>query len=139
MVLAKWTLQAKCANDPDIQESLSRVREGTGRDPFFPSKGYGQETAAGNWAREYCSDCPVRLACLAEAMKSLDLNNPWVKDQLQGVWGGMTMRSRKALKKKQTKQLQQISERLAELFPASAGNHNVLPEDGTDQILSPAS
>lgn len=112
MVLAKWTLQAKCANDPKIQESLSRVREGTGYDPFFPSKGNGREQLAANWAKEYCSDCPVRLACLAEAMKSLDTDNQWAKDRLQGIWGGMTKRSRVALKKKQREQILLLSARL---------------------------
>lgn len=115
MVLARWTLEAKCANDPKIQQQLSLVRSGNGNDPFFPNKGYGRETAAGVWGEQYCKDCPVKLACLAEAMKSLDLENPWQKDQLQGIWGGLTMRSRKALKKKQAKQIRLLSERLAGL------------------------
>lgn len=121
MVLARWTLEAKCANDPKIQKALKLVRSGKGNDPFFPSKGNGLENAAGVWGKEYCSDCPVRLSCLAEAMKSLDLDNPWVKDQLQGVWGGMTMRSRKALKKKQQEQIRLLSERMKEQFQDNEG------------------
>jgi hypothetical protein len=117
MVLAKWTLHAKCANDPDIQGQLSKVRSGFGKDPFFPSKGNGQEHKAGEWAKQYCSDCPVRLSCLAEAMRTIDLDNPWHQGTVQGVWGGLTKRSRVALKKKQQEQIQQISARLKEQFP----------------------
>lgn len=115
-----WMLQAKCANDKELQESLRQVRKGTGHDPFFPTKGYGQETQAGVWAKEYCMSCPVRLACLAEAMKSLDQFE--VNRQLEGVWGGMTKRSRKALKKKQTERILQISARMKELFPGADEN-----------------
>jgi hypothetical protein len=122
MVLALWTLEAKCANDPKIQESLKLVRSGQGYDPFYPNSGAGREKLAGAWAKEYCADCPVRLACLAEALKSIDLDNQWKQDQEQGIWGGLTKRSRVALKKKQQKQLQEISMRLTELFPDADEN-----------------
>jgi hypothetical protein len=117
MVLAKWTLYAKCANDPEIQDQLNKVRSGFGKDPFYPSKGNGQESKAGEWGKDYCSNCPVRLSCLAEAMQSIDLDNPWKLDTEQGVWGGLTKRSRVALKKKQRAQIQQISARMKEQFP----------------------
>jgi WhiB family transcriptional regulator, redox-sensing transcriptional regulator len=41
-----------------------------------------------NRAKQVCSSCPVRVACLAEA---LDNEIEW------GVWGGMTERERRAL------------------------------------------
>lgn len=118
MVLAEWTLRAKCANDPKIQESLSFVRSGHGFDPFFPSQGNGREQQAGNWAKEYCEDCPVRLACLAESMKTLDLDP---KYQYQGIWGGLTKRSRVALRKKQREQILRISARMKEQFQGNEG------------------
>lgn len=117
MALKAWTLHAKCANDPDIQGQLSKVRSGFGKDPFYPSKGNGQENKAGKWGKEYCKGCPVRLACLAEAMQSIDLDNPWKQDTEQGVWGGLTKRSRVALKKKQQAQIQQIIMQMQEQFP----------------------
>jgi len=117
MVLASWTLKAKCANDPKIQKQLSLVRSGRGNDPFYPSKGNGKESAAGVWGKQYCSDCPVRLACLAEGLKSIDLDNPWSQGTEQGIWGGMTKRARVALKKSQQKQIQLLAERMKELFP----------------------
>jgi WhiB family redox-sensing transcriptional regulator len=41
-----------------------------------------------NRAKQVCSGCPVRVACLAEA---LDNTIEW------GVWGGMTERERRSL------------------------------------------
>jgi hypothetical protein len=102
----QWRLQSKCLNDDELQE---RIRV-TKYDPFFDKP----EHANGKWAKEYCSDCPVRLLCLGEAMQSLDL--PKVQ-QLQGIWGGMTYRSRVRLKKKQKEQIQQFVERMKEQFP----------------------
>lgn len=62
-----WTTQAKC--------------RGTG-DALFP------EPAEQRRVRAFCSDCPVRARCLAEA---LDHQLEW------GVWGGRTERERRAL------------------------------------------
>ena len=62
-----WTLQARCK---DMADAL------------FP-EGKGQKKA-----RQVCMGCPVRLACLAEA---LDNRIEW------GVWGGMTERERRHL------------------------------------------
>lgn len=41
--------------------------------------------------RRFCQDCPVRFECLVEA---LDGDIEW------GVWGGLTERQRRALKKR---------------------------------------
>lgn len=46
------------------------------------------EGAAQRKARALCSDCPVKLECLAEA---LDNRIEW------GVWGGLTERERRQL------------------------------------------
>jgi WhiB family redox-sensing transcriptional regulator len=62
-----WTLSAKCAGMGDI---------------FFT------EGSAQRRITQICAGCPVRLACLAEA---LDDRIEW------GVWGGMTERERRRL------------------------------------------
>jgi WhiB family redox-sensing transcriptional regulator len=62
-----WTLEAKCS--------------GMG-DALFP------EPAEQKRIRQICTDCPVRMECLAEA---LDERIEW------GVWGGLTERERRSL------------------------------------------
>ena len=62
-----WTLSAKCAGMGDI---------------FF-AEGPAQRRIS-----QICASCPVRLACLAEA---LDGRIEW------GVWGRMTERERRRL------------------------------------------
>ena len=47
--------------------------------------------AAQRSARELCFACPVRMACLVEALES---------ETEFGVWGGMTERERRALHKR---------------------------------------
>jgi WhiB family transcriptional regulator, redox-sensing transcriptional regulator len=47
--------------------------------------------AAQRSARELCFTCPVRMACLAEALET---------ETEFGVWGGMTERERRALLKR---------------------------------------
>jgi WhiB family redox-sensing transcriptional regulator len=49
------------------------------------------EGSAQREARAVCTTCPVRLECLAEALDNrLDF----------GVWGGMTERERRALRRR---------------------------------------
>lgn len=62
-----WTVLAKCRGMEDA---------------LFP------EPAEQRRVRMLCTDCPVRLECLAEA---LDNRIEW------GVWGGMTERERRLL------------------------------------------
>ncbi|WP_040480192.1 WhiB family transcriptional regulator [Longispora albida] len=47
--------------------------------------------AAQHEAKRVCAGCPVRFRCLAEALDSGDE---------YGVWGGMTERERRALRRK---------------------------------------
>lgn len=117
MFANKWKLEAKCFNDENLQEILHAKRAGTGYDPFFDKP----ETRNSEWAKKYCSDCPVRLACLAEAMKTLSPEYSQF-DQLAGIWGGMTHRRRVALKNKQLKQIQQISMQLMGQSPDADEN-----------------
>lgn len=132
MLSQTWRLYAKCLNDEALQESLHQVRKGNGFDPFFDKP----ESYFAKWAKEYCLDCPVRLACLAEAMKSLE--GP-VTEQLQGIWGGQTKRTRVAKKHDQQEQILQIVAQMKELFQGADGIHNASTTDGMDQRLDPAS
>lgn len=66
-----WRLQALCAQADAAQ--------------FFPDK--GQSPLA---ALKICADCPVRVECLNFAMEN---------DERFGVWGGMTERGRRQLRR----------------------------------------
>lgn len=107
-----WKLEAKCFNDKFIQEQLAAVRTEQGYDPFFPPKG----SNPGEWAKRYCSDCPVKLACLAEAMKSLDMSNAQI-NHYDGIWGGLTAHGRGRLKKKTRDSARRLLEQMQEQFP----------------------
>lgn len=52
---------------------------------FWPERGHGAAAA-----RRICADCPIKIEC---AERALDLGIDF------GVWGGMTERERRALKK----------------------------------------
>lgn len=129
-----WRLEAKCFKDEFLQDQLKMIRQYGTADPFFPDKGDGAASSA--WAKRYCSDCPVRLACLAEAMKSLDYQ---VIDQYQGIWGGMNKNARIKLKKRTEAKNQLLLRQVKELFPDAADTHIAEQVDGTDEILPPAS
>lgn len=60
----------------------------TAPDLFFPEK--GSETRQ---ARKLCESCPIKFACLAEALRT----PPWEDDF--GVRGGLTVRQRRAMRK----------------------------------------
>ena len=66
-----WQEQALCAQtDPEA---------------FFPEKGGSTREA-----KRICSDCPVRLECLEFALAN---------DERFGIWGGMSERERRKLKR----------------------------------------
>lgn len=68
---SSWQSDAMCAQaDPEA---------------FFPEKGGSTKEA-----KRVCQDCPVRTKCLAEALKN---------DERFGVWGGLSERERRALRK----------------------------------------
>lgn len=129
-----WRFEAKCANDEHLQDQIYMIRKYGTDDPFFPEKGKGKETQM--WAKRYCSDCPVRLACLAEAMKSLDYI---VYDQYQGIWGGLNSNSRKKLKARQEERNRQLLQQVQELFPGAASTRISDEEDDMDETQRPAS
>lgn len=67
----EWQASAACAGvDPDL---------------FFPER--GESTAA---AKAVCRICPVRLVCLEHAL---------AEGERQGVWGGMSERERRRLRR----------------------------------------
>ena len=63
-------------------ENVSTYR----RDPFFPEK--GQPTRV---AKRICAPCPVRTECLEYALAA---GERW------GVWGGLSERERRRLKRR---------------------------------------
>lgn len=106
-VSCTWKTKAKCLNDEELQAQLHDVRKNGARDPFF-------DNPDSNWGKKYCGDCEVRLACLAEAMKSLQ--NP-VFDQEQGIWGGLSSKARKGRRRKSQRQVLLQIERMKGLSP----------------------
>lgn len=68
---SSWQSAAMCAQaDPEA---------------FFPEQGGSTKEA-----KRVCQDCPVRTECLAEALEN---------DERFGVWGGLSERERRALRK----------------------------------------
>jgi WhiB family transcriptional regulator, redox-sensing transcriptional regulator len=66
-----WQDIARCRDyDPEI---------------FFPEKG-----GSSREAKRICADCPVRIECLNYALR---------RDERYGVWGGMSERERRRLKR----------------------------------------
>ncbi len=66
-----WAPAAKCLNaDPDV---------------FFPEKGGSTKEA-----KRICGECPVRVECLEYAL---------TEDERFGIWGGMSERERRKLKR----------------------------------------
>lgn len=78
-------LRLKPEGSPSWEEA-SLCRE-TDPEAFFPEKG---ESALS--AKRICNQCPVKSQCLKHA---LDEDEPF------GVWGGMTTRERRLLKRQQ--------------------------------------
>lgn len=71
-----WRVEAAC--------------EGADNQVFFPGKGEG-----GRKAKAICVKCVVRPECLEYAMKT---NQPF------GIWGGMSERERRLLRRERLKQ-----------------------------------
>ena len=66
-----WASEAKCLQaDPDT---------------FFPEKGGSTREA-----KRICADCPVRSECLEHALE---------QDEKFGIWGGLSERERRKLKR----------------------------------------
>ena len=66
-----WSTEAKCLNaDPDV---------------FFPEKGGSTREA-----KRICGECTVRAECLEYALE---------QDERFGIWGGMSERERRKLKR----------------------------------------
>ena len=66
-----WADEAKCLNaDPDV---------------FFPEKGGSTREA-----KRICAECAVRVECLEYALEH---------DERFGIWGGMSERERRKLKR----------------------------------------
>ncbi len=67
-----WHRQAACKDVPDP-------------DIFYPERGQTDDEA-----KAICGDCPVRAPCLEWALET---------DEPFGIWGALTARERKALRR----------------------------------------
>lgn len=76
-----WRADAVCAG-PEYEGH---------RDLWFPTPG---DTAALKQAKEICETCPVRRACLTEALRE---EGGQAHDNRHGVLGGLSGRQRRAL------------------------------------------
>lgn len=127
-MLDNWTYDAKCANDPVVQEEL-RNRYDRFHDPH---------EAQQKKIKEYCQGCPVNLQCYQDAMKFTDpfLWNPY--GEADGIWGGTTRRERRKTKRRTAKQIELL---LVQLGGQSLGKNipNASQGDGPDGIQSQAS
>ena len=73
-VRAEWQARAACrGSDPEL---------------FFPEKMEGGGTYTARRARMACAACPVKAECLEAGM-----------DERHGIWGGLTYKERRALKR----------------------------------------
>ena len=71
------------AEEPGWQERALCAQ--TDPEAFFPEKGGSTREA-----KRICSECPVRIECLNYALR---------RDERYGVWGGMSERERRRLKR----------------------------------------
>ena len=70
-------------NAPECQEHA--LCSQTDPEDFFPEKG-----GSSREAKRICAECPVRIECLNYALR---------RDERYGVWGGMSERERRRLKR----------------------------------------
>lgn len=80
--MPETTLSRRDYDQPWIEQGNCRDYDA---EIFFPQK--GESPAA---AKAVCGVCPVRIECLNYALR---------EDDLYGVWGGLSERSRSRLKK----------------------------------------
>lgn len=79
-------------NTGSVPDWRSRaVCRGLNDDPFFPTPG---DTSGANYAKSICATCPVRRACLDDALQA---EGGRAKDNRFGVRGGKTTSQRYSL------------------------------------------
>lgn len=105
-----WQMEAKCANDPIVQDEINWQ----GYDRFHDTKDES--------VRRYCKSCPVIKDCLDYAMDMLklskELSNPLLVPW--GVWGGTTMKERSLMLRRQRQtevKIQALLERMKAPHP----------------------
>lgn len=118
-----WRFQAKCANDPVVQEELHR-KDAYGQnapyDRFHDRHGKNQEVT------KYCkgigdnNPCPVISECFFYALSLEGTKNPDGPDsyfKAHGIWGGSTPHQRahyKSVVARQQTQILDLVERMKE-------------------------
>ena len=83
-VTGEWPVDAEEGADPGWQERALCAQ--TDPEAFFPEKGGSTRDA-----KKVCGSCDVRMECLEYALEH---------DERFGIWGGMSERERRRLKKR---------------------------------------
>ena len=91
-----WVKDSKCGSDEDYQTLLRETKY----DPLFDTN----SVKGRQWAAQYCSDCPVRIACEWNGEK-----------EDYGIWGGLNPRARKLRVSARNKSLARLQKRAKEL------------------------
>lgn len=60
-------------------------------DVFFPEEWEGKQAEATKIAKEICERCPIKIECLAYAIKA---------NEQEGIWGGQTPYGRRSKREK---------------------------------------
>jgi hypothetical protein len=63
-------------------------------DAFFPPRDKDLYTEAADYAKTFCTSCPVKARCLWDAIE---------RDEPHGIWGGFSHRERNAIVRKWTR------------------------------------
>lgn len=101
-----WESQGKCANDPEL---IQRIKANPEMNDLFFNKSLIKE------AKEYCSDCPVKVQCFQAGLvpSQTNLVQP-------GVWGGQSERERRKYLRDRVKKAAMLQARMEELLQGAS-------------------
>jgi Transcription factor WhiB len=80
----------------EVAEAVDRFYPHRGAGPNSPRDELGHLAGSEAAAKALCRTCPVRACCLAAAL---------IRPELHGIWGGLTERERRPLRRELLDQL----------------------------------
>ena len=104
-LLAEAAAQPAGVDSPSAAWRDRAACRGLHPDLFYPPTTAEQERVAA----QYCAECSARFACLAYALR---------RDEMHGVWGGTSEKTRRALRRVRRRQ-RENAERIAAEAAAS--------------------